>query len=468
MSWYEVKSRNRREDRLILTPNTQLEFDAETTDHSISAIGCSFPLPAHERTVIDAAGEKSLNLRQELFRTVLRSFSNTAALEIDRLAHLSHREWQRLLYWLDISGLALYFLDRITQLELVDVLPGPVLARLQENLRDNALRTRGMIEESVAIQRDFQEAELHYAVMKGVSFIPVCVPHPELRHQFDLDYLIDEKSAPRARQILERRGYRLYAISGKTWEFKIHETPYVSIKDLYKDLPYRAVELHLESAIKPESRLGRLVEREMFGIAMPVLSPVDLFLGQAMHAFKDICSAFSRAAHLLEFYRHVLARQYDDRFWSELRVRAEGDRRACFGIGVVTDLMTSVMGDFAPKALLMWTVERLPASTRLWIELYGQRAVFSKDPGTKLYLLLQKELESAGVSGKRSMKKTLCPLHLPSSVVRAAADETFSTKIARQWVQGRFICSRLRFHLVEGLRYAVESYRWRQHLDRLS
>jgi hypothetical protein len=35
-------------------------------------------------------------------------------------------------------------------------------------------------------------------------------------------------------------------------------------------------------------------------------------------------------------------------------------------------------------------------------------------------------------------------------------------------MQARFISSRFRFHLVEGLRYAVESYRWRQYLDRLS
>jgi hypothetical protein len=334
---------------------------------------------------------------------------------------------------------------------------------------DNTLRTQGMIDESVAIQLEFQEGGLAYAVMKGISFTPVSVPRPELRHQFDLDFLIDEKSAPEARRILECRGYRLYAVSGKSWEFKINETPHVSIKDLYKDLPYRTVELHLESEINGHgARLDRAISRKMFGIMMPVFSPVDLFLGQAMHAFKDLCSAFSRAAHLLEFYRHVLARRHDDEFWIELRARAEGDRRICFGIGVVTHLLTSIMGDFAPQALSAWTVDQLPASTRLWIELYGHRTVFSMDHGTKLFLLLQKELEAAGVPGRRPVEKSLWPSRLPPTVIRALAGETLSTRLARYRIQSRFILSRLRFHIVEGLRYAIESYRWRQYLDRLS
>jgi hypothetical protein len=448
----------------------RLVSDAAASSFSKPAVGSSFPAsPACGVTLAEEIGPRPLNPQQELFRAILLGFSDAAALPVDRLAHLPRRKWRHLLHWLDISGMALYFLDRITQLEMVDTLPQFVLERLQQNLRDNTLRTRGMIEESVAIQCDFQEAAVRYAVMKGVSLTPASVPRPELRHQFDLDYLVAEKSAPAARQILERRGYRLFAISGTSWEFKIHETPHVSMKDLYKDLTYRAVELHLESEMSAQdSRLDRVVNREMFGLSMPVLSPVDLFLGQGMHAFKDVCSAFSRAAHLLEFYRHVLARKHDDGFWSELRARAEDDRRICFSIGVVTELMTSIMGEFAPERLTVWTVEKLPASTGLWIELYGDRGVFGKDPGTKLYLLLQKELGAAGIPGKRPLNRSLWPLRLPPPVVRRLAGETLSTTVARYRIQARFILSRVRFHVVEGLRYAMESYRWRQYLDRLS
>src|SRR6202020_1278000 len=117
-----------------------------------------------------------------------------------------------------------------------------------------------------------QDAGLSYAVVKGLSLSPESVPRPELRHQFDLDYLISETSAREARSILERRGYRLRAISRRTWEFKINETPYVSVKDFYKDLPYRTVELHLEGETPgQDSRLDRSTTRDMFGISMPML-----------------------------------------------------------------------------------------------------------------------------------------------------------------------------------------------------
>ena len=412
---------------------------------------------------------KRLTREQRTREAVLLSFSDPVPGQVELLLHLSPTEWRRLLNWLDVSGLALYFLDRLVQLGLRDMLPETAVDRLQQNLDSNAKRTRGMVEESVAIQRRFQNAGLSYAVVKGLSLSPESVPRPELRHQFDLDYLVSEKSAPEARSILERRGYRLRAFSRKTWEFKINETPYVSVKDFYKDLPYRTVELHLEADTPGhDSRLDRATTRDMFGIGMPMLSPVDIFRGQAMHIFKDVCCGTSRTAHLLEFYRHVLSRRDDDAFWRELRCRAEGDRSTCFGIGMVTYLVASILGDFAPKALTAWTVEVLPPSVCLWVHRYGRHTVLGNHPGTKFFLLLQKELESAGIPRRSWVKKSLWPSRLPPIVIRGSSGEPFSTRIARYRVQLRFVFERLRFHIVEGIRYTLESRRWRQHLDRLS
>jgi hypothetical protein len=412
---------------------------------------------------------KRLTREQRIREAVLLSFSEPVPGQVELLHHLSSAEWRRLLNWLDVSGLALYFLDRLAQLGLRDMLPETAADRLQKNLVNNAKRTRGMIEESVEIQHGFQDAGLSYAVVKGLSLSPESVPRPELRHQFDLDYLVSEKSAAEARSILERRGYRLRAFSRKTLEFKINETPYVSIKDFYKDLPYRTVELHLEADTpRQDSRLDRTTTREMFGIAMPLLSPVDIFRGQAMHIFKDVCCGTSRTAHLLEFYRHVLSRRDGDGFWRELRGRAEDDRSTCFGIGVVTYLVASILGDFAPRALTTWTAEVLPPSVCLWVDRYGRHTVFGNHPGTKFYLLLQKELESAGIPRRSWAKKSLWPSRLPPVVIRGSSGEAFSTRIARYRVQLRFVFERLRFHIVEGVRYTLESYRWRQHLDRFS
>ncbi len=408
-----------------------------------------------------------LNREQLLHEAVLLTFCDPLREQCERLENLSDTHWRKLLKWLDISGLALYFLDRMVELQLCGMLPPSVLESLQLKQQDNIGRTQGMAAESVAIQQELQEANLLYATLKGFSLCPGSVPRPELRHQFDLDFLVAEKSAPEARRILERRGYRLYAISGRSWEFKINERPVVSLNDLYKDSPGRAVELHIEAKVPGfAGLLGRVENRDFHGIRMPVLSPIDLFLGQGLHVYKHVFSEFSRAAHLLEFRRHVLLRGNDDRFWDELRSVAEENPRAVLGLGVVTQLITRVMGDFAPEALTNWTVNRLPPSARLWIHMYGRRVVFDKFPGSKLYLLLQHELESAGVPSKRSLRQSLLPRRLPPAIIRASSREALAARIDRYRLQLSFILGRLRFHLVEGARYSWESYRWRQNMNR--
>ncbi len=364
---------------------------------------------------------------------------------------------------MDFSGLALYFIDRVVELDLSDLLPPSVCTRLHLNLIDNSHRTQGMLTESIGIQEEFQTAQLSYAVLKGSSLWPASVPKLELRSQFDLDFLVAEASAPDARRLLERRGYRLYSISGRSWEFKRNERPGLSLKHLYKNLPSFAVELHIEPGVQGRmSALDRREWRELGGMQMPVLRPVDLLLGQGLHAFKHTCSEFARAAHFLEFRRHVLSRRDDEAFWKDLQSAAGNDSRAVTGLGVVTLLVTRVMGEFAPEALTSWTVDRLSRPMRLWVETYAHRIVLSSHPGSKLYLLLQNELELSGLRGKRPIRRALLPLRLPPSVVRAFPHEALSVKARRYAMQLELVLTRLCFHVVEGVRFAVESRRWRR------
>jgi len=85
-----------------------------------------------------------------------------------------------------------------------------------------------------------------------------------------------------------------------------------------------------------------------------------------------------------------------------------------------------------------------------------------------LYLLLEKELEGAGVAPKRSSWLVLVPRRLPPFIVHAVAGETLAARMNRYWRQLHFITFRLRFHLLEGTRYLVESILWRQYRNELS
>src|SRR5215469_36714 len=426
---------------------------------SDAEVSTSFPGSVSESRESGLLTQKALRREQRIREAAFLCFSDSYSHSFSPV--LSAKEWNKLLDWLDVSGLALYFLDRLTELGQRSSLPGPVANRLERNSEENLQRTQGLIEESVRLQRDFQSAGLSWAVMKGISLYPLSVPRPELRHQFDLDFLIAESDAHTARQILERHGYMLFAISGRSWEFKKGQTPRVAAKDLYHDLPYRGVELHLEvNTPGMPGRLNQAVFREVQGIMMPVLSPVDLFLGQAMHASKDIAGPFLRASHLLEFYRHVLGRRDDMRFWEELRLRACGDQRACLAIGIVTYLITSMWGSFAPLTLTSWTMDQLPPAIQLWLDLYGRAAIVQVPPGTKRYLRLRQELEIAAGAGLGSSRPSLLSFGLPHAVIQSTPGETLSTRVSRYCVQIRFLGSRLRFHFTEGLRFIAESRRW--------
>jgi hypothetical protein len=412
-----------------------------------------------------ALSREKLSHDQLIRKRVLLTFLDPLPQQCWQLQNLSTSQWRQLLCWLDYSGLALYFFDRIAELHIGYLLPEPVFARLQQNLIDNTKRTNSMIAESIAIQQKFQAESLRYASLKGLSFWPSSVPKPELRSQFDMDFLVAEKDVVAARKILERMGYRLYANNGRSWEFKRNEFPGISRKEMYTDTGSWAVELHVEpGALSSSSQLERLEWRDLGGFRMPVLSPMDLFLGQGLHVYKHICSEFSRAAHLLEFRRHVLFHRDDASFWNTLQSKALENPRSRLGLALVTLLITQVMGEFAPESLTSWTVDRLPRSMRLWVETYGRRAALGSFPGSKLYLLLQPEIEAAGLSSKRSIRQSLIPSGLPPPVIRATPNETFSTRFGRYRMQLSLIFGRLRFHLVEGARFVLESHRWRRRL----
>lgn len=413
--------------------------------------------------------DRSLNRTLQLREAVLLSFCEPLPAEHARLLQLSRNEWQDLLCWLDTSGLALYFFDRLEQLDRLNTLPMTVLTRLRKNLADNSERISAMIAESAAIQRRFQDAGLSYAVLKGFSLWPLSVPKLELRSQLDLDFLIEESDAEEARRILEDVGYRLHAISGGSWEFKAGEHWPPSLNNLYKAGASRTAELHLESASRSGSTLlSRAQARDIYGVPMPTLSPVDLFLGQGLHLFKHVCSPCARTAHMIEFRRHVLARFDDDAFWAQLQQRISGDQAATVSLGVVILLISHTMGQFAPPALSCWTVDHLPANGRLWVNLYGRRCVLASFPGSKLYLFLENALKSEGLAAKRSLRQALLPRRLPPAITHAVEGEDYRMRLNRYYWQLHFLFFRLRFHLEEGIRYLYEWTIWRRYRNELS
>jgi hypothetical protein len=89
-------------------------------------------------------------------------------------------------------------------------------------------------------------------------------------------------------------------------------------------------------------------------------------------------------------------------------------------------------------------------------------------PGSKLYLLLQKELSAAGMPAKRPLRQALLPRCLPPAITHAVDGEGLLSRMRRYQREIRFIFFRLRFHVLEGVRYFFESILWRQYRNGVS
>src|SRR6185437_10802012 len=123
-----------------------------------------------------------------------------------------------------------------------------------------------------------------------------------LRYQLDLDFLVRESDATLSRYILSGFGYKLYAINGKTFEFKAGTCGNPQIRNVYKISPCRSLELHLlpktvdgDTTQRPD-QLVRAQTRNIRGAQLPILFPADLFMQQALHLFRHICGEYTRAS----------------------------------------------------------------------------------------------------------------------------------------------------------------------------
>ena len=408
--------------------------------------------------------------RSRLKNAIVRSFNLPASSVAAQLAEFSIHDWRGILVWLDFSGLALYVFDRLTFLRLQSCIPMPIRDRLKQNLIDNRERAMALFSEAVDISNELQQENIPFALLKGVTMFPEAVSDIALRCQTDIDILISETDAIAARDILVRFGYRLNTIKGPEWSFTAGVNVPMKITDLYRIRPQRQVELHLLSLTGPGSEaahqrnlLARARPRLIQGAELPALSPPDMFVQQAVHIFKHLCSEHTRAQWVLEFCRFIEKRRGDLEFWRDVEMAAGTEPQVTIAIAAATHLGCSVFGLRAPEALTSWSSASLPLSVRLWIERYGSRVLLAQFPASKFYLLLQDQLKMDNSSQRAAGWRNVLPRHWwPVPVTVGDKDERLRDRVSRYILEARVAWRRLRFHVRTGIPFVIESWRWQR------
>lgn len=401
--------------------------------------------------------------RQQLKQAVLEVFANSGPRATAPFAAFSEGDWQGVLWWLDISGMALYFLDRARRLGVDSALPERVVAQLDLRLQRNRERTRVLLKDARMLAGWFDAASVDYAVLKGISLTPDSVPESSLRWQADLDFLVRRKDAHLARHYINRLGYRLRADTGKTLEFIWGSAGIADVAEMYCAGSPRAFELHI--AEDDSDVLARRRTRCIEGIELSTLSPADILVQQAVHLLKHLCGEHTRVSWALELRRHVEARHGDAVYWDEVERIAAQERNGELAMGMALWLAGELFGPLRTDLREKWRAELLPVRARIWLERYARNVLMSDSTGSKYYALLRDAIPGQ-MHNSKSMRKLLFPSRLPLRITTPAPRESMAGRAKRWMREARHFFTRLRFHAIEGLRFGIEALRWKKAVAR--
>jgi Uncharacterised nucleotidyltransferase len=385
----------------------------------------------------------------------------------------SDREWKQALAWLDLSGLAIYFLRRMTRTNSLSFLPDLVRAELERRGANNRLRSTEILQEFRTIIDAFEESHVKYAVLKGIALLPDYCAGLEFRTQYDHDVLIAPESFEAARNALECSGFRCRNEGNEESVVVYRKTdPEVRFSQnseaLYSSRLGRSVELHRTLWEESEERicvrlsddfLERRQIRDWEGISFSALCDEDCLLFQILHAFKHILRNWCRLSIFLEVAYFINGRSNDLAFWRSFAARIENVRWAREATMIVFTLAEQLFGAAIPARLQSSLKSPLSPVLNLWIERYGRYSAVSNFHGDKCSLFLHREFVESSSEWTMIRRRRLFPFHRPHRPPAVVFQRGFSA-IGRIWMEKAHALRRLMFHSLAGLRYVLEYPRW--------
>lgn len=396
------------------------------------------------------------------------------------LRNFPKRDWEASVNWLNLSGIALAFWDRLQKLGAEDVVPRQVGAGLAANLADHRLRVAAMRQEFDSLNREFEQRGIEYAALKGFTLIPEYCPDACLRPAYDYDYLISEEGWGRADEVLEAAGYARKPESGAEHSVTFAPSKFPARLSLLQSCLYgaslpRRVELHRrlwdEDAFRiplkvPEHPLHRKLRRTWQGISFFTLGEEDAFMFQTLHVFQHILHNWCRLRWLLEIAFFLETRSANVLFWKKLYANLEDNEPLREVVALVVLLAGAVFHAPLPAAIKEQSPGAMRGRVSLWVERYGLRSALDNFSENKYALFLYREfIRDEGV-WRQVRNIRLLPLHRPNRVAGAVAPPPLA-RLPASWKQAWYVAHRLIHHAVSGAGYVWESARW-EYLRRLS
>jgi hypothetical protein len=394
------------------------------------------------------------------------------------LSGLGPRDWRRAITWLDHSGLALYFLQKVYASRVTSCLPSDILAQLEERRSNNERRIQTLKQRFALINRHFDDAGVRYAVLKGFSLTPEYCAAPCYRTQSDLDYVVAKESIEAAQCVLRESGYVLKKAKGDELSFWIPAAEPDRPTQQYSPNGPWMVELHLSMWDQglfgiplrlPEWCTEDLRMDEWEGLRFPCLPRRLAFVAQILHAFKHVLDGWVRPSWLFEISYFLCQQSSDPTFWGEVDVLVRNEPLLADFVAFISCL-AGILFEPPPSPTISAYRNHLPFAAELWLRNYGREWLFEKLPRyelsvfspSKLALFLREQYTADSHAAPRT--RSLLPWRRVKHLLeRRGPGVTAGRAIVYKvhWLMVHVI-----YHLGATLRYAWELPKWRYQTRR--
>lgn len=404
-------------------------------------------------------------MNRSLAETVVAFLADPISVRADRLTRFKPRQWRNSLHWLVTSGLALHLLQDLKRISRLDALPNGTRATLEQMWSASAARTQSLQQTLLDLNRCFSAAGLTYVNWKGFANIPEFCSDARVRAMSDFDFIVRERDLSAFDSILEGKGFCKVEESTDEVRYENLAEPPITFDRAYHDRPWRKIELHTRMngsiAGKPmpdyTDLLIRRTAKTLNDIPFPVLSRADAFLLHAMHVSRHFLDGWVRLSWLLEMRHFVASTRTAPELWTEIRSRAENKDGAAILIAIPMWLSGRLF-EFDAQRCVGWAFDSMPTRVWTWLKQLGVSATLQEYPGSKLPLLLVRELVDTA-SWATIANARLMPIKVPPRVARARDTTLRQRSLAMSW-QLKYVWMRARFHALGGMKYAIEKRRW--------
>lgn len=405
------------------------------------------------------------------------SFSGASNNSVSAIERFGIRRWERILQWLDDTGLSFYFLHKLKHTSQTAIVPSSVLCRLERNFASNQRRADSMALRFNEINTRFDHAGVRYEVVKGFSLVPEFCPYASLRYQADFDYLVADESLSAARRALIDAGYN--SRSSRSGKESVFVTPGAKASRgsaQYSSHSPHAVELHTDvwdndmHEVWPLPQLFSVDQAKMRhwnDFSFHAQTDEDAFLLQVLHACRHLFTQWIRVSHLFEIAYFLNRRSSDNQLWDKISERIGQSRIVREFVIIIAEIASRLFAVPLPPLLQAWEPS-IPRKPLIWIEhyamdwalgelpAYGRLSFF---PRSKLVLFLQREYRAipAKVGSKRQpssassrLSRTISSIGLKPSLL-----------LSREWWRNNLMVRRTIFYALAQARYLFEIPRWR-------